>query len=59
MPYVRDSESSRASSLVTDNVQDVAVIGLACRFGGEATDAEHFWDFLCDARCTLPSNFQV
>ena len=29
----------------------IAVIGLACRFPGDATTAEKFWQLLCEAKC--------
>jgi hypothetical protein len=30
---------------------DIAVIGLACRFPGEASGPQEFWDLLCKGRC--------
>ncbi|KAM0800892.1 putative polyketide synthase [Usnea florida] len=30
--------------------QDIAIIGLSCRFGGDATDAGRLWDMLCEGR---------
>jgi hypothetical protein len=30
---------------------DIAVIGLACRFPGEASNEAKFWDLLCNGRC--------
>ena len=32
---------------------DVAVIGLACRFPGDADNVENFWNFLCDKRTSV------
>ena len=32
-------------------MDSIAVIGLACRFPGEATTAEKFWELLCKAKC--------
>ena len=32
-------------------MDSIAVIGLACRFPGEASTAERFWDLLCKAKC--------
>lgn len=31
--------------------QDVAIIGLSCRFSGSATSADKFWDMLCNGQC--------
>lgn len=35
----------------TDDPNSVAVVGLACRFPGDAENGPAFWDFLCKARC--------
>ncbi|OAA35189.1 Beta-ketoacyl synthase [Metarhizium rileyi] len=35
---------------------DIAVIGLSCRFPGEADTAEHFWDFICNGRNAYSEN---
>ncbi|KAK2592072.1 hypothetical protein QQS21_010233 [Conoideocrella luteorostrata] len=35
---------------------DIAVIGLSCRFPGEADTAEHFWDFICNERNAYSEN---
>ncbi|RYP20567.1 hypothetical protein DL765_002724 [Monosporascus sp. GIB2] len=32
------------------SVQDIAVIGLSCRFPGEGSSPENFWDMLCEGR---------
>ena len=32
---------------------DVAVIGLACRFPGDADNVENFWNFVCDKRTSV------
>lgn len=34
---------------------DIAVIGLACRFPGEASGPQEFWNLLCKGRCMYPS----
>jgi acyl transferase domain-containing protein len=34
----------------------IAVIGLACRLPGDASNAEMFWDMLCDGRCKSAIN---
>lgn len=39
-----------ASSNDVEHQQDTAIIGLSCRFGGDATDAARFWDLLCEGR---------
>lgn len=31
---------------------DIAVVGLACRFPGGATNPTKFWDLLHERRCT-------
>lgn len=31
--------------------QDVAIVGLSCRFSGDATSADGFWEMLCGAKC--------
>lgn len=33
----------------TDTIEPIAVIGMACRFPGGATDVERFWDLLSQA----------
>ncbi|KAI9728591.1 MAG: Type I Iterative PKS [Cirrosporium novae-zelandiae] len=53
MPYLGSSGSSGISTPATETIrngQDVAIIGLACRLPGDATDAEAFWELLCSAR---------
>ena len=35
----------------TNDPNAVAVVGLACRFPGDAQNGPAFWDFLCKARC--------
>ncbi|KID74173.1 Reducing polyketide synthase hmp8 [Metarhizium brunneum] len=35
---------------------DIAVVGLSCRFPGEADTAEHFWDFICNGRNAYSEN---
>ena len=31
--------------------QDVAIVGLSCRFSGDATNADGFWEMLCNGKC--------
>ncbi|KAI1826640.1 hypothetical protein F4861DRAFT_536951 [Xylaria intraflava] len=42
-----------------NGLQDIAVIGLSCRFGGDARDVGGFWDMLCSGRAahTTKSRF--
>lgn len=43
-------------------VQDpnsIAVIGLSCRFPGEASNAQIFWELLCEQRCTLSMGLRM
>lgn len=37
----------------------VAVIGIACRFPGDANNAERFWELICNGRCALLSRFPL
>jgi len=44
---------------MTDNQDAVAIIGLGCRFPGDAEDPQAFWDMLCEGRdgiCEVPEN---
>ena len=41
---------NKKKSIGEDGTQDTAVIGLACRFGGDAVNAEAFWKMLCEGR---------
>ncbi|MCJ1403811.1 hypothetical protein MMC11_007034 [Xylographa trunciseda] len=53
MPYLGGSDRSRSSDSGTSSTysaSDIAIVGLACRFAGDATDAEHFWELLCTGR---------
>lgn len=34
---------------------DIAVIGLACRFPGGASDPQKFWELLSNKRCKIDS----
>jgi hypothetical protein len=38
--------------------QDIAVIGLACRFPGTASDEAKFWDLLAERRCQYLSKIR-
>lgn len=38
---------------------DIAVIGLACRFPGEASGPQEFWNLLCKGRCTYHSEIML
>ena len=40
--------------MIKDRANDghsVAVIGIACRFPGEAYNGERFWEMICKGRC--------
>lgn len=40
------------SSLISDiGSDDIAIIGIACRFPGGASDTQKFWELLHDKRC--------
>lgn len=41
----------RTSVISDSESNDIAVIGLACRFPGGASDAEKFWELLYNKRC--------
>jgi zearalenone synthase (highly reducing iterative type I polyketide synthase) len=41
-----------------DEVGDIAIIGLSCRFPGSASDPEKFWELLSNKRCMLCINSQ-
>ncbi|KAK4059825.1 uncharacterized protein Triagg1_10981 [Trichoderma aggressivum f. europaeum] len=41
------------SSSFSSDKDSVAIIGLACRFPGDATDSEKFWQMLCDGRSAV------
>lgn len=40
-----------ASVISESESNNIAVIGLACRFPGGASDAENFWELLYNKRC--------
>lgn len=41
-----------STSVISDSESnDIAVIGIACRFPGGASDAEKFWELLHNKRC--------
>lgn len=41
-----------STSVISDSESnDIAVIGLSCRFPGGASDAEKFWELLYNKRC--------
>lgn len=31
--------------------QDVAIVGVSCRFSGSATNPEKYWEMLCNGEC--------
>ncbi|KAE9372739.1 putative polyketide synthase, partial [Stipitochalara longipes BDJ] len=49
MRYLRRSGNSSLGEIDPD---DIAIIGLSCRFPGDASTPESFWDLLCRGRST-------
>jgi acyl transferase domain-containing protein/NADPH:quinone reductase-like Zn-dependent oxidoreductase/NAD(P)-dependent dehydrogenase (short-subunit alcohol dehydrogenase family) len=43
-------QNSKSGSTFGDNVEPIAVVGLSCRFPGEASSAEKLWDLLVEGR---------
>ncbi|KAL9100557.1 MAG: hypothetical protein Q9163_004079 [Psora crenata] len=60
MPYLHPQDPGTTGSAGEDR-NAVAVIGLACRFPGDATSADRFWEFLCNSRSAYsePERFNV
>ena len=63
-PWFSESVSSRVFKARYNSVlrmtqgsanesHSVAVIGLACRFPGDAYNGERFWELLCKGQCML------
>jgi zearalenone synthase (highly reducing iterative type I polyketide synthase) len=40
----------------TSWVQDIAVVGMSCRFPDEADSVQNFWDFICKGRSAYSEN---
>lgn len=38
---------------ITPDPADIAIIGLACRFPGGASDCQKFWELLSNKRCKM------
>jgi hypothetical protein len=50
MPHPHGSGDSNPGEY---DLNSIAVIGLSCRFPGDASNANKFWDLLCEGKCAF------
>lgn len=46
-PHTNGTSSSNHDSHRTPSAPPIAIVGMSCKFGGDATDASKFWDLCC------------
>ena len=47
------AEHFRAGVIAEDHYQPIAIVGIGCRFPGDATDPEKFWDLISQGKSAL------